>query len=75
MKTEVIDDPAAVASDDALSVRVVDHHHRVVFLGELDDRGRGARSPSIEKTPSVMISFFSIPLCSSSFSARASVFR
>ena len=46
----------AVWSHEAGGMGIIDHHQRVVFVGQIADAGRLAMVPSIEKTPSVAIS-------------------
>ena len=41
---------AAAGADEADRVRVVDHHHRVVLVGEVADRARGRRSRRPSRT-------------------------
>jgi hypothetical protein len=56
VQAKVIDDAAPAAAQHALAVGVVDHQDRAVLLGHVAQASSGAMSPSMLKTPSLMIS-------------------
>ena len=55
---KMIDGAAPLAAEDAGGVRVVHHHDRAIFSAASHRPGSGPMSPSIEKTPSEISSFF-----------------